>query len=66
MHESRILDNEIKKLTAEKERLEADKDKHCCREALERDVRSRIFQIEVLEKIPNGMNLGLNEGKRKF
>ena len=66
MRESRRLDEEIKKLTAEIEHLEAEKDRRCSRGALERDVRSRIFQIEVLEKIPNGMNLGLNEGKRKF
>ena len=59
-------DEEIKKLTAVIEHLEAEKDRRCSRGALERDVRSRTFQIVVLEKIPDGMNLGLNEGKRKF
>ena len=66
MRESRRLDEEIKKLTAEIEHLEAEKDRRCSRGALERDVRSRTFQLRVLEQIPDGMNLGLNESKRKF
>ena len=66
MRESRRLDEEINKLTAEIVHLEAEKGRRCSREALERDVRSRTFQLRVLEQIPDGMNLGLNESKRKF
>ena len=66
MRESRRLDEEIKKLTAVIEHLEEEKDRRCSRGALERDVRSRTFQLRVLEQIPDGMNLGLNESKRKF
>ena len=54
------LDSTIEGLVDKIDKLKQGKENDCSKEKLEREVKNREFRIEVLEKVPDGMKLGLN------